>query len=92
MRVTASKNPRPEPTLAVGSAAAWRTWLASHHARSTGVLLRITKTGAGARKALTYAEALDQTAKKSATRTDRIARFVAMCARGETVHPIRPEK
>jgi len=33
-----------------------------------------------------------QTAKKPATRADRIARFVAMCARGETVHPTRPKK
>ncbi len=28
-----------------------------------------------------------QTAKKPETRADRIARFVAMCARGETLHP-----
>jgi uncharacterized protein YdeI (YjbR/CyaY-like superfamily) len=30
-----------------------------------------------------------QTAKKPATRADRIARFVAMCARSETLHPTR---
>jgi len=52
MRVAPSKEARAEPILAVGSAAAWRAWLASHHARSTGVLLRITKAGAGAAKAL----------------------------------------
>ena len=204
MRVAPSKEARAEPILAVGSAAAWRAWLASHHARSNGVLLRITKAGAGAAKALTYAEAVEgaltwgwidsqkraldasawlqrftprkarspwskinrakaealiaagtmkppglaevarakadgrweraydgaraaavpadlaaalarnararvffealdganryailyrvQTAKQPATRADRIARFVAMCARGETLHPTRPKK
>jgi len=30
-----------------------------------------------------------QTAKKPETRADRIARFVAMCARHETLHPKR---
>jgi uncharacterized protein YdeI (YjbR/CyaY-like superfamily) len=30
-----------------------------------------------------------QTAKKPQTRADRLARFVAMCARGETLHPTR---
>jgi uncharacterized protein YdeI (YjbR/CyaY-like superfamily) len=30
-----------------------------------------------------------QTAKKPETRTERIGRFVAMCARGETIHPKR---
>jgi uncharacterized protein YdeI (YjbR/CyaY-like superfamily) len=33
-----------------------------------------------------------QTAKKPETRADRIARFVAMCARGETLHPTRRKK
>jgi uncharacterized protein YdeI (YjbR/CyaY-like superfamily) len=31
-----------------------------------------------------------QTAKKAETRVARIAEFVAMCARGETIHPRRP--
>jgi uncharacterized protein YdeI (YjbR/CyaY-like superfamily) len=204
MRVAASKEARAEPIVAVGSAAAWRDWLASHHARSTGVLLRIAKTGAGQTKAISYVEALNgalawgwidsqkraldasawlqrftprkalspwskinrakaealiaagtmeppglaevtrakadgrweraydgaraagvpadlaaalsrnarahvffealdganryailyrvQTAKKPATRADRIARFVAMCARGGTLHSTRPKK
>jgi uncharacterized protein YdeI (YjbR/CyaY-like superfamily) len=35
---------------------AWHTWLGSHHATSTGVLLRIAK---GKGKGMTYAEALD---------------------------------
>ena len=30
-----------------------------------------------------------QTAKKAETRAERIAKFVAMCARGETIHPRR---
>jgi uncharacterized protein YdeI (YjbR/CyaY-like superfamily) len=33
-----------------------------------------------------------QSAKKPQTRAERIARFVAMCARGETVHPPRATK
>ena len=33
-----------------------------------------------------------QTAKKPETRADRIARFVTMCARHETLHPRRPRK
>jgi uncharacterized protein YdeI (YjbR/CyaY-like superfamily) len=33
-----------------------------------------------------------QTAKKPETRAERIARFVALCARHETIHPRRPTK
>jgi uncharacterized protein YdeI (YjbR/CyaY-like superfamily) len=33
-----------------------------------------------------------QTAKKAETRAERITRFVAMCARGETIHPPRKAK
>jgi uncharacterized protein YdeI (YjbR/CyaY-like superfamily) len=33
-----------------------------------------------------------QTAKKPETRAERITRFVAMCARGETIHPPRKAK
>ena len=33
-----------------------------------------------------------QTAKKPQTRAERIERFVAMCARGETIHPPRKAK
>lgn len=33
-----------------------------------------------------------QEAKKPETRTERIAKFVAMCARGETIHPPRAAK
>jgi uncharacterized protein YdeI (YjbR/CyaY-like superfamily) len=52
-------------------------------------------------RALAFFDALDganryailyriQTAKKPETRAERITRFVAMCARGETIHPKRP--
>ena len=55
---------------------------------------------AGNARARTFFEALDaanryailyrvQTAKKAETRAERIAKFVAMCARGETIHPRR---
>lgn len=46
-----------EAILEFSRAADWSKWLASHHARSQGVLLRIAKKGA--KKTLTYAEALD---------------------------------
>ena len=46
-----------EPVLDFSSAADWSAWLASHHSRSQGVLLRIAKKGA--KTAITYAEALD---------------------------------
>jgi uncharacterized protein YdeI (YjbR/CyaY-like superfamily) len=46
-----------EPVLGFSSAAEWHAWLASHHADSSGVRLRIPKQGF--EKTLTYAEALD---------------------------------
>jgi uncharacterized protein YdeI (YjbR/CyaY-like superfamily) len=56
--------PPETPTLTVLSPAAWNTWLRGHHARSSGVYLRIPKvTKAQAEKAkkaaLTYATALE---------------------------------
>jgi uncharacterized protein YdeI (YjbR/CyaY-like superfamily) len=45
-----------EPQLAIATVAAWNAWLARHHARSPGVLLRVAKKGA---PGITYAEALD---------------------------------
>ncbi len=48
---------RAEPILEFSRAAEWSAWLTSNHARSQGVFLRIAKTGA--KKAITYAEALD---------------------------------
>lgn len=46
-----------EPVLEFSHAADWNHWLASNHARSQGVLLRIAKKGAD--KSITYAEALE---------------------------------
>lgn len=46
-----------EPILELSSAAEWAAWLEAHHGRAQGVLLRIAKKGA--KKAVTYAEALD---------------------------------
>ncbi len=46
-----------EPILEFSRAAEWSKRLKSNHARSRGVLLRIAKKGA--KKAITYAEALD---------------------------------
>ncbi|WP_422823457.1 YdeI/OmpD-associated family protein [Variovorax rhizosphaerae] len=47
-----------EPILECASAAKWAAWLRRHHAKSTGVWLRLSKKGAD-RATLTYAEALD---------------------------------
>ena len=53
----------PTPVLALATPAAWRAWLRAHHARSTGVFLRIEKTSAKGsaqtRTPLTYATALE---------------------------------
>jgi len=46
-----------EPILELSRAAEWSEWLASNHARSQGVLLRIAKKGA--KEAITYSEALE---------------------------------
>src|SRR4051812_46675092 len=57
MRAVAVAAKRTEPVLVVASAAEWRGWLASQHARSAGVWLRIGKKGA--QKTITYAAALE---------------------------------
>src|SRR4051812_44059852 len=46
-----------EPVLSFARATEWRDWLASHHATSSGVLLRIPKKGDS--RAITYAEAVE---------------------------------
>ena len=46
------------PILTFASARAWETWLATHHADSPGVWLRIAKKAA-TKGSVTYAEALD---------------------------------
>jgi uncharacterized protein YdeI (YjbR/CyaY-like superfamily) len=45
--------------LSPRTAAAWRTWLRAHHARSSGVFLRIPKASIKAAGALTYASAVE---------------------------------
>lgn len=55
---TGAPTPSAEPVLGFASADAWSEWLAAHHATSAGVLLEIGKK-AGAKKRLSYAEALD---------------------------------
>jgi len=69
-------------------------------ARTAGVPADLAAALARAPRARRFFDALDaanryailyrvQTAKKPETRAERIARFVAMCARGETIHPPR---
>ena len=45
-----------EPTLEFASAPDWFEWLKAHHGKSKGVWLRL---GKGAKKSLTYSDALD---------------------------------
>ena len=47
------------PVLRFESAAEYRRWLSSHHARSRGIWLRIYKKRSS-RPSITYAEAVDQ--------------------------------
>ncbi|MDX2013239.1 MAG: YdeI/OmpD-associated family protein [Myxococcaceae bacterium] len=49
--------PSQEPLLELSSAAQWSSWLRKHHARSTGVWLRVAKKGAA--PSVSYAEALE---------------------------------
>jgi uncharacterized protein YdeI (YjbR/CyaY-like superfamily) len=48
---------KSEPVLAFARTSEWDAWLRSHHASSSGVLLRIPKRGG--RESLSYAQALD---------------------------------
>ena len=48
------------PQLILADAAAWRTWLASHHEDPTGVWLILAKKGTAAPTSLTYDQALDE--------------------------------
>ena len=72
-------------------------------ARASTVPADLAAALARDRRALAFFEALDganryailyrvQTAKRPETRAERIARFVAMCARHETLHPPRPAR
>ena len=46
------------PVLSFATASAWSEWLATHHASSRGLWLKIAKKESGS-TSLTYAEALD---------------------------------
>jgi uncharacterized protein YdeI (YjbR/CyaY-like superfamily) len=48
------------PELTVPDAAAWREWLARHHADSTGVWLTLAKKGTTEPTSLRYGEALEE--------------------------------
>ncbi|HXU61783.1 MAG TPA: YdeI/OmpD-associated family protein [Polyangia bacterium] len=72
-------------------------------ARSAVVPEDLQAALARAPKARTFFESLDsanryailyrlQTAKTDRTRAERLAKFVTMCAKGETIHPRRPPK
>jgi uncharacterized protein YdeI (YjbR/CyaY-like superfamily) len=71
--------------------------------RSAAVPEDLTAALARAPKARAFFESLDsanryailyrlQTAKTDRTRAERLAKFVAMCAKGETIHPRRASK
>src|ERR1700730_16166680 len=47
------------PIVSFESARDWEKWLAKHHARASGVWLRISKKGSS-KASVTYAEALDE--------------------------------
>lgn len=48
------------PELLVADAAAWRAWLAEHHAQPTGVWLVLAKKGTTEPTSLTYGQALEE--------------------------------
>jgi uncharacterized protein YdeI (YjbR/CyaY-like superfamily) len=49
-----------QPELTVADAAAWRSWLAEHHAEPRGVWLLLAKKGTTEPTSLSYAQALDE--------------------------------
>ena len=55
------------PELLLPDAAAWRAWLAEHHAQPTGVWLVLHRNG-GDVTALTYTDAVDEALKKLKSR------------------------
>ena len=63
--------------------------LAAAFARNVRALAFFEKLDGANRYAILYRV---QGAKKPQTRAERIVRFVAMCARGETIHPQRKAK
>ena len=56
---TESVTPTEHDPVAFSTAAAWRTWLADHHASADGLWLKIAKKGAS-EGTVSYAEALDE--------------------------------
>jgi uncharacterized protein YdeI (YjbR/CyaY-like superfamily) len=54
-----TSSPDPTPVLSLATPGAWHAWLRAHHARSSGVFLRIAKTSVKGRADLTYATALE---------------------------------
>src|SRR5690606_5471888 len=51
--------PDEKPVKPFPTPAAWATWLAKNHAKSTGLWVQLMKKGSG-KKSITYAEALDE--------------------------------
>jgi uncharacterized protein YdeI (YjbR/CyaY-like superfamily) len=60
MAPVAKKQPAAElPIVELKTAKQWGSWLAKHHARSTGVWIRMAKKASGI-ESITYPEALDE--------------------------------
>jgi uncharacterized protein YdeI (YjbR/CyaY-like superfamily) len=95
---------RPPGLAEVARARADERWARAYDgARSSAVPGDLAAALARNKKAAAFFETLDganryailyrvQTAKKAETRRDRIAKFVALCARGKTVHPPAKKK
>ena len=95
---------RPPGLAEVERARADGRWARAYDgARASAVPEDLAAALARDRKADAFFKALDganryailyrvQTAKKAQTRAERIAKFVALCARGETVHPPAKKK
>lgn len=57
--MSTEENKKDVPTKSFASASAWEKWLATNHAKSDGIWLRIFNKESG-EKTVTYAEALDE--------------------------------
>ena len=57
-RVPAGSSAKDLPVLSFATPQAWSGWLATHHASSRGVWLKIAKTGASSRS-ISYAQAIE---------------------------------
>jgi uncharacterized protein YdeI (YjbR/CyaY-like superfamily) len=82
------------PVLGFTSQPAWQSWLAEHHADAPGAWLRIAKKGE-ARAFFATLSSVNRyailyrigDARRPETRARRIAKYVAMLAAHETIHP-----